>query len=142
MSIDSTPRHHFKRTERLKRRKVIERLFAEGNSFGVYPLRLVWVELDPPLSPAPVQMGLSVSKRKFNKAAHRNVLRRRIREAWRQNKYWLYERLPPGQQFAFMILYVAKESYEYPGIERALRKMSRRFLHELKDRETSVLKQS
>lgn len=122
------PDFTFKKEEKLKSRKVIGRLFKEGQSFGMYPLRLIWLKLDNPLSESPVQFTLSVPKRAFPKAVHRNHLRRRVREAWRLNKHWLYEKMRDEEgQFAFMVLYTGKEQFEYKQIEAAMKRMIKKF---------------
>lgn len=130
------PNFTFKRTERLKSRKTIERMFKEGKSFGVYPLRLVWLpptacpeEGEMPPSRREILFAVSVAKRNFKSAVARNRIKRKVREAWRLNKYWLYERLDGKEvQWAFMVLYTAKEDLPYQEIEAAMRKMNQRFL--------------
>jgi len=117
----------FRRGERLKSRKLIQQLFEKGQSFGTYPLRLVWMEVESPQSDYPVQFTVSVSKRKFKRAVQRNRLKRRVREAWRLQKAGLYAKLPEGKQFAFLVIYTGKEAFDYAAIEKAMRKMIRRF---------------
>ena len=119
----------FKKEERLKSRKLIGQLFKEGHSFSSFPLRLVWIKTEVPAEKFPVQMALTVPKRAFAKAAHRNVLRRRIREAYRLHKHSLYEKM--GEQehlYALMFIYVAKESMDYHSIEKAMVKGIQRLL--------------
>lgn len=128
----------FRRTERLKSEKVISSLFKKGHSFSCYPLRLVYTEM-PPLSKSddlqgfsPIQFSLSVSKKKFKRAVDRNLLRRRIREAYRLHKHELYlflaqNELLKEKQFAFMVIYTAKESLPYADIQKGIRKMIAKF---------------
>ena len=119
----------FKKEERLKSRKIIKKLFQDGHSFGMYPLRLVWLEMHEVQGDSPVKFSLSVPKRAFPKAVTRNRLRRLIREAWRLNKHWLYHQLKnEGKQYAFMVIYTAKEPLDLPTITESLRRMNRRFL--------------
>ncbi len=119
----------FKKAERLKSRKTIERLFKEGKSFGVYPLRLVFLKMDEPKSEAPVQFTVSVPKRSFKSAVARNRIKRKVREAWRLNKHWLYKKLEKEEgQFAFMVIYTGKEDLPYQEIEKAVRNMNYRFV--------------
>ena len=132
----------FKRTERLKSEKVISLLFKKGQSFSCYPLRLVYTEIDP-LSKSgestdfsPIQFSLSVSKKKFKRAVDRNVLRRRIREAYRLHKHELYLFLKNNEsfsekQFAFMVIYTAHEPLPHSEIQKGIRKMIFKFKQEL-----------
>ena len=124
----------FKRGERLKSRKEIGRLFGrEGQSFGQYPLRLVWREMDEARSDFQIQFTVSVPKKRFKKAVQRNRLRRRIREAYRLNKQWLLDRLPPTTtQLAWMVLYVGKEEADFDEINQQMRVIMQRFLRQLK----------
>lgn len=114
----------FKRMERLKSLKVIGALFKDGQSFGVYPLRLFWSP--QPLEPgaAPVQFTVSVAKKNFKSAVARNRIKRKVREAWRLNKHRLYRKLEGNpQQYACMVLYVAKEDLPSAQIEKAMQTM-------------------
>ncbi|TAK37532.1 MAG: ribonuclease P protein component [Saprospiraceae bacterium] len=119
----------FKKKERLKSRKTIGRLFAGGQSFGMYPLRLVFLKEEEPKSGTPVEFGVSVPKRSFKSAVARNRLKRKVREAWRLNKHQLYQRLAGKPwQYAFMVIYVAKEDLTYEVIEKAMQAMIRWFI--------------
>jgi ribonuclease P protein component len=142
----------FKRNERLKSEKIITQLFRKGNSFACYPLRLVYAEMPDPLSIlpdfdtqktietplelSPVEFALSVPKKAFKRAVDRNILRRRIREAYRLNKIDLYNYLKNSQlhadkRFAFMVLYTAKEEMPFSEIEKGIKKMIRKFKEEM-----------
>jgi len=91
----------YPKSEKLKSRKTIERLFTEGKSVSKYPLRLVYVENDP--DSESIQMGVSVSKRNFKKAHDRNYFKRCLREAYRINQHLLKDNL--AAPHAFMLLY-------------------------------------
>ncbi len=123
------PLQSFNRKERLKSKKIIGRLFSEGQSFGQYPLRLIWLPLEYQEGNPPIKCSVSVAKKKFPKATHRNRIRRQIKEAYRLNKAQIYEVLEKDTvQYAFMILYVAKEAVAYEEIDKAMKKMLHRFL--------------
>ena len=75
--------------ERLCSQKIIGDLFTSGESFLAYPLKVVFLKTD--LDSSPVQAAFTVSKRNFKRAVKRNLLKRRMREAYRLNKPGFYE---------------------------------------------------
>jgi ribonuclease P protein component len=121
------PSHTFRRQERLKSKKIIQSLFREGQAISAFPLRLIWIQRPLPSSDFPAQFALAVPRRSFPGAASRNVLRRRIREAYRLHKHSLYEALEPADaQVALIAIYTAKEPLPYKTIEKAMRKALKR----------------
>ena len=77
--------HSFKKEERLCNIKLIEKLYHDGSSFLVYPFKIVWLPEDLN-SGLPVQVLISVPKKKFKRATDRNLIKRRIRELYRLHK--------------------------------------------------------
>lgn len=119
----------FKKEERLKSRKLIQGIFSKSQTVKAYPLRLLWIEREQDDNAYPVLFSLSVPKRKFKKAVHRNWLRRRVREAYRLNKSKLYQSLEgKEEQYAFMVLYTSPEPLPFQEIEVAMRKLLERFV--------------
>lgn len=141
-----------KRTERLKSRKTIETLFAQGNHLAAYPLRFAWLlqkskqvlihseiaieplegneitdidiqkpdffEVKRSIIAPPLQFGVSVPKRNFKRANVRNLLKRRMREAYRLQKNDIYTLLAQQQlSLSIMCIYSAKEVLPYQAIE-------------------------
>jgi len=107
----------FKKYERLCSRKEIDRLFEQGSSFGSYPFRILFIE-NPEEKIQPVKVGISIPKKTFKSAVKRNLLKRRIREAYRINKQELYAALKKENKcYSVMIIYTAKEITDYQFIE-------------------------
>jgi len=99
----------FAKDERLCRKLLISKLFQEGKSFYLHPFRVLFMVERIPVD-VPVQILISVPKQNLKKAVDRNKIKRRIREAWRMNKYMLYEQLTERQQqMAVSIIYTASE---------------------------------
>ena len=101
--------YSFPKEEHLCRKKLINELFGRGSSFGLYPLRLVWLPTAEPTA-APPQVLVSVSKRSFKRAVDRNYLKRLLREAYRLQKYRLLE----------AIIYTGKEKKPFTLVEKKL----------------------
>jgi ribonuclease P protein component len=117
----------FNKSERLKSRKIIERIFnREGKSFSHYPLRVIWLET-PLDTTFPVQITFSVSKKKFKKAVHRNRIKRLMREAYRLNKAKLYASLAAQEkQGAIIIIYAANDELPFQEIESKMKQALKR----------------
>jgi ribonuclease P protein component len=80
----------FKKRERLSSSKSISLLFKEGKSISSYPVRILY-NLEG--EDIPVKVAISVPKRLYKRAVDRNLLKRRIREAYRLNKTEFYSKI-------------------------------------------------
>ncbi len=111
----------FKKTERLNSKLLIEMLFADGKSFFIYPFRVKYIicKKDDGL---PVQILISVPKKIHKSAVDRNRIKRLTREAYRKNKYILYDnyKVKDNEQLLLSIIYSGKTIASYSDIERKL----------------------
>ena len=96
--------------ERLKSRKQIEKLFAEGKSFVVNPFRVYFFIHGPLTMGHGLQFGVGVSAKNFKRAVDRNRIKRLTREAWRLQKNELSEKVKTAQkQLNVFFIYTGKE---------------------------------
>ena len=113
--------------ERLKSKKLIGKLYEEGKTIKVFPLRMVYVQTEH-TSKFPAQVGVSVPKRNFKKAVDRNRIKRLLRETYRKEKHTIYEAV--DKPYVFMISYLAKDEWKYADIEHKMKKLLTLFLAE------------
>jgi ribonuclease P protein component len=115
--------YNFTKEERLCNKKLIDGLFHSGSSFLCYPFKASWLFVDTPQQ-FPVQILLAVSKKRFKRAVDRNLIKRRMREAYRLHKQQsLYDILiGANKKIVLSIAYIGKDIAEYDLIEKKMMK--------------------
>lgn len=116
--------------EKLKSRKLIEHLFAEGKRVKSFPLQLIYLQINHD-SEFPVKVGFSVPKKAVKLAVDRNRIKRLMREAYRLNKYLISENLK--EPYIFMFIYTAKEEPKYTDLEEIFKKVFVKFLNKIEE---------
>ena len=115
--------------ERLKSKILIGKLYTEGKSVKNFPLRMVYLQTSHS-SKYPAQVGVSVPKRNFKKAVHRNRLKRLLRETYRKQKHIIYNSIE--QPYVFMISYIGKDALTYQELEIKMEKLLNTFIDTVK----------
>ncbi len=119
-------RNTFRKQEKLKKKKLIAELFARGKSISVFPLKMVYLGIDHD-SDYKIQAGVSVSKRNFKNAVDRNRIKRLMREAYRKNKYSIYNS-EDTKKHIIMFIYQGKKEISYQLMEEKMIKLIEKFL--------------
>ena len=129
----------FTKSERLCSKKILGELFKKGSpsvqTFYLFPFRVLYLphqSVGPPpsppeptsnapstLQPALPAVVITVPKRTFKRAVARNLIRRRVREAYRLNKALLVTDKTTPAYIAF--LYTAKQIISFEEIEKGMK---------------------
>jgi ribonuclease P protein component len=113
----------FNKQERLCSKIQIDLLFSNGKHKIQYPLKMMILETPVNLE-YKAQAMFIVPKRQFKKAHDRNLLKRRMREAYRLNKDFFYNQLTTNNKKVIVaFLYIAKKEENYATIDTALKKL-------------------
>ena len=114
--------------ERLRRYGAIRRLFAEGRTGFVYPFRYVYYVEESASAEAAL---LFSTPKKFHKRANkRNLIRRRMREAYRLNKQLLISNLGT-HRIEVALIYSTKSVHDYKHIENGVQKVLQQIVENL-----------
>lgn len=106
--------------ERLKSKKLIERLFEEGKKIKKFPVRLIYLKIDfPKINYA--QASFSVPKRNFKKAVDRNRIKRLLKEAYRLEKRKFFEN--SSFPFVLMFTYLGKKEPKLSEVQEKIREL-------------------
>lgn len=102
--------------EKLKSRKLIERLFIEGDSIKEFPLRMKFLQIEN--ADFPIKVAFSVPKKNIKLAVDRNRIKRLIRETYRLNKHILFNNVDGN--YVIMIIYTDKVEWKYEELEKKM----------------------
>ena len=120
MELRGQIKHTFPKSERLTGKKSIEELFSKGSSFYMHPIVLKYKLVDGTSHRA----LFAVSKKNLKKAVDRNLIKRRLREAYRLNKHQLSAKNNSFYNLAF--IYTDPHILAYEEIENRLSKLLKR----------------
>lgn len=114
----------FPLAEHLKSKAIIDRVYAEGKSVTAYPLRAVFKTLQCEENRPQALILISVAKKRFRHAVDRNLVKRRLREAYRLNKQPFIEELEKrGKSMAIAILYIDTKHNSTAFLQNKMKKL-------------------
>jgi ribonuclease P protein component len=113
--------YKYSKKEKLKSKKAIEILFSKGKSISAFPLRVIYIS-KPEKEGVLINMGATVSKKNIKLAVKRNLIKRRIREAYRLNNGALKNQLEKSEiELNLMFIYTSKQILPYKEIEAKIK---------------------
>ncbi|MCF6351223.1 MAG: ribonuclease P protein component [Flavobacteriaceae bacterium] len=114
----------YNKQEKLKSKKLLKLLFEDGKKINVFPILLLYLQVEH-ASNYLIQAGVTVSKKKINKAVTRNRIKRLLRETYRLNKPFLYKKLK--NKYIFMFIYLGKEELKYLFLAKKMKEVLDQF---------------
>jgi ribonuclease P protein component len=121
--------HKFPKKQRLTSEKSIVRLFASGKKFTFFPLKMVCLVTEEARPESENLKALfTVSKRNFKRATDRNLIKRRLREAYRLNKSLLKDvNLLHTANYDVAFIYIGKEITDFRLIDDKMKSLLMKF---------------
>jgi ribonuclease P protein component len=121
----------FPKKQKLCNETAIKKMFSNGKSFVVEPIRLVW-KVEENTDKEAIKSIIVVPKKKLNLASTRSIVRRRMKEAYRLNKIELEASLNSKNiQLNIAIIYQEEEILPYKVIEEKIKLILGRLSEEI-----------
>ena len=98
---------------------------------AAFPLRAVYRKQERTEGAAPVQLLISVPKKRFHHAVDRNRVKRQVREAFRHHKQVLYDALSADSQLLLAFIWMADEHQPSSIVENKVVGLMRRISEKL-----------
>lgn len=117
-------RFTFGKEEKLKSRKQIEQLFAEGDIVKEFPILMKFLKVDE--NDFLIKVAFSVPKRNFKLAVDRNRIKRLLRESYRLNKHILLNNVEG--KYVIMFIYTDKKEWNYQDLEEKMITVLNKFI--------------
>ena len=149
METDKPTRNTLRKAEKLRHKTLVDGVFSAGKNIYDFPLRVSYRVLSPeeledsfmtglPPKVGPIQMLITVPKKKRRHAVDRVLMRRRIREAYRLNRHVVKhtaESDPSIGTISLAIVYIHSENTDYSLIEQKMQRIMTKIADRLKERE-------
>lgn len=128
-----TARATFRKRERIVSEKLMEELFSGGNSHALtaFPLRAVYLQKDRNADDEPVQVLVSVPKKRLRHAVDRNRVKRQVRESYRLNKQALLSMLPCDKRLLLAFVWQSDRLSPTEEVESRVKNLLRRMAERL-----------
>ena len=122
---------HFPKNQKLCNEKAIERLFENGKSLTEKPFRIIY-NIDNNNEDVFLKALIVVPKKRVRLASDRNLIKRRVKEAYRLQKSELEKYLKSkNHQLNLAIIYQKYEILDYKLIEVKIKLLLSRLKEEL-----------
>lgn len=117
----SVSRFRFSKTQRVFLKQDVAFLFGHGQTFLVFPYKIVLAEKEK--SDFPLKILISVPKNKFKHAVDRNKIKRRTREAFRLNSKMIEKLFSSEKSYFAGMIYIHDKLLDYEIVEKSMQKI-------------------
>ena len=119
--------HTLGRSERLKSEKDISVLFEKGMNLSLQPIRIIYL-VNESTDKNWLKTGFVVPKKNFKRAVDRNLLKRRMREAFRLNKHIMDAMNDGLKRIDLMLVYQGQKIEDYNKINESVKALLKKLL--------------
>ena len=121
-AADNKLNNTFKKRDKIKSSLEIEVLYRVNQVIMSFPMKCYYSFSEINEHPSNIRVAFAVPKRIFKHAVDRNILKRRMREAYRLNYKTIFETFVKQreQQLELFIIYIGKETLDYGCIEKSM----------------------
>ncbi len=109
-----------KKHEILRSKKNIKELFDNGSSFFIYPFKVYYLYVE---NQDANMVLFSVPKKHLKHAVDRNLVRRRLKEAYRLNKSMIKSGTDIPFSLSLTLIYIAESVISYADLESKLKQV-------------------
>lgn len=120
----------FDKSEKLKSKKDLEKLFTSGKHIYLSPIKLYYIVKST--EQFDVKAGVGVSSRYFKNAVDRNYIKRQLREGYRLEKIALHQFLKQSNlSVQIFFLYTSKLKLNTKQIQQLIQKIIQKLISQI-----------
>ncbi|MCL1850696.1 MAG: ribonuclease P protein component [Bacteroidetes bacterium] len=121
-AADNQSKNTFRKRDKLKSSLEIDAVYRENHFLVSHPLKCYYSFSEINENKSNLRVAFAVPKRSFKHAIDRNIIKRRMREAYRLNYKKILETfiIQDDKQLKLFFIYTSKEIADFVNIEKSM----------------------